>query len=80
MYNMFDKFNIIALVETWQSQEGRFIIPGCRCYERLGKKSRGRGRPSGGIAIYLKEDTIPASKRINEEREDGLWILAEVGG
>ena len=57
-----------ALTETWlrDHTEAELKIDNYKLYrcDRIRKKKSGRGRDSGGVAIYLREDLISTTTEI----------------
>ena len=51
-----ENFEIIGLTETWAKDGDSFDIAGYNCFSATRPKTRVRGRCSGGIAVYIRED------------------------
>ena len=53
--NIVNKFDIVSLVESWTHKDSPIDIPGFCHFHAPGKKVKKRGRRSGGIIIYFRD-------------------------
>ena len=72
-----ENFEIIGLTETWAKDGDSFDIAGYNCFSATRPKTRVRGRCSGGIAVYIREDLYKFTKRLNSVSHNILWIWIE---
>ena len=53
----YEKFHIFGITETWTNKESNIILPGYKAIASHGtKRNHKKGRRSGGIIIYVKDD------------------------
>ena len=68
------QFDIIILVETWATQSGDYILDGYNCYENVRQKTHRRGRPSGGISCFVRQEFTEHIQHLNSEVDDLIWL------
>ena len=61
--NYLRQLAIIGLVETWAKEGEDFDLTGYKSFSVLRPKKSVRGRYSGGILVYIKENLAKITKK-----------------
>ena len=69
-------FKIITLVETWANKKDTFDLPNYQCFSATREKKE-KGRGSGGIITYVREELAVITNRLNSSSSNLLWIWIE---
>ena len=75
--NYLKQFEIIGLAETWAKDSDSFDLAGYNSFSVIRPKIKERGRCSGGIVVYIKENLLKVTKRLNSVSHNILWIWIE---
>lgn len=74
----YERFDILGLVESWTQGESPISLPGYTSLHQPGKKRKGkRGRRSGGIVLYLKND-FQKNNAITKVAQDNNYIFIKL--
>lgn len=74
--HFYEKYDIFGLTETWTNKNSYLVLPGYRAITVHGTKgNRKKGRPAGGLIVYIKETLFNQGlvKRIKSTR-NLIWL------
>jgi hypothetical protein len=65
----------LCLTETWQKPGDSYVIEGFSCISVYAKKPKGnRGRCSGGVCVYCKNDIFDGVSVICKDNDGVIWV------
>ena len=65
--------DICLLNETWRNDESKIGLPGLWDFSLIRPKTTKKGRPSGGITVFCKED-IRKGVKVSSHKEGFVWL------
>ena len=71
------QFDIISLAETWMKEGDDLRLEGYHSFSVTRPKTKERGRRSGGIIVFVRENIAKVTKRLDSESCNILWICIE---
>ena len=78
--NVFIKYHVIMLVETWTNKLSNIDIPNYKHFalHRPRRKARAK-RDSGGLIVYIRNDVLPGFELLDEDPHDCMWFKIKKG-
>ena len=72
--HIMEDFDIFSLIETWHTSSSRISLRGFTSFQQIRKKKHKRGRNSGGLIIYIKNNIKDGISHLTSNVPDSSWL------
>ena len=74
--NYIEEYDVISLLETWCTNVKKLynLLPGYKCFGKVGQKTKKKGRCSGGIVVFVKEKYINHFSLVETDFKHGVFL------